>query len=166
MPGCSKALPSGEGLDFAQISAAVGAVIFESGGSGLLKSMLNQGTLVVTCPGKVIVMTPPQAQLHIEVLFSAGMPPIMQVGEPGAQGMVTGMQGIGVRTPSAAAVAAATVGFAREMHMPNGGMLTIGAQSMMVAAGVPAIVLLMGRTLSVEGARPKGHIIIAPAVTS
>jgi hypothetical protein len=80
--------------------------------------------------------------------------------------MVTGMQGIGVRTPSAAAVAAATVGFAREMHMPKGGMFTIGAQSMIVAAGVPAIVLLIGRTFNVEGARPKGHIIMAPAVTS
>jgi len=153
-------------LDFAQISAAVGAVILESGGSGLLKSMVNQGTLVVTCPGKVIVITPPQAQLHIEVLLRAGMPPIMHVGEPGAQGMVTGMQGIGVRTPSAAAVAAATMGFARDMHMPNGGMFTIGAQSMMVAAGVPAMVLLIGRTFSVEGAIPKGHIIMAPAVTS
>jgi hypothetical protein len=40
MPGWSKALPSGEGLDLAQISAAVGAVILESGGSGLLKNMV------------------------------------------------------------------------------------------------------------------------------
>ena len=40
------------------------------------------------------------------VLYSA-------VGDPGAQGAgMTGTHGIGVRTPSAAAVAAATVGFA------------------------------------------------------
>jgi hypothetical protein len=47
------------------------------------------------------------------VLFSAGIPPISTVGEPGAQGVVVaGMHGIGVSTPSAAAVAAATVGLA------------------------------------------------------
>ena len=45
-------------------------------------------------------------------LLSAGMPPIITVGEPGFQGPAgTGMHGIGVRTPSAAAVAAATCGF-------------------------------------------------------
>ena len=102
----------------------------------------------------------------MEVLFSAGIPPIMQVADPGTQGAVTGMHGIGVSTPSAAAVAAATVGLAMDMHIPNGGMFTMGAQSMMVAAGAPAIVLLVGKTLSVEGAMPNEHIIIAPVVTS
>jgi len=104
--------------------------------------------------------------MQVEVLLRAGMPPIRQVGEPGVQGTVTGIQGIGVRTPKAAAVAAATVGFARDMHIPKGGILTIGAQSIMVAAGVPAIVLLMGSTDRTEGASPNGHIIMAPAVTS
>jgi len=166
MPGCSKALPSAEGFDFAQISAAVGAVILERGGTGLVKNMSSQGTLVVTCPGKPIWIMPPHAQVHIEVLLRAGMPPIITVGEPGVQGMVTGIHGIGVSTPRAAAVAAATVGLAMDMHMPNGGMLTIGAQSTMVAAGEPAFVLLTGRTFSVEGAMPNVHIIIAPGVTS
>jgi hypothetical protein len=113
-----------------------------------------------------MVIKPPQAQLHMEVLLRAGIPPIMQVAEPGAQGIVTGIQGMGVRTPSAAAVAAATVGLAIDMHIPNGGMLTMGAQSMIVAAGVPALVRLVGRTFNVEGAMPKVHIIIAPVVTS
>jgi hypothetical protein len=36
------------------------------------------------------------------------------------------MQGMGVRTPIAAAVAAATIGFAGDMHMPNGIIFTIG----------------------------------------
>jgi hypothetical protein len=36
------------------------------------------------------------------------------------------MQGIGVSTPSAAAVAAATVGFNAELHMPNVGILVTG----------------------------------------
>jgi hypothetical protein len=104
--------------------------------------------------------------MHIEVLLSAGMPPIRQVGEPGVQGAVTGMHGMGVRTPRAAAVAAATVGLAIDMHIPNGGILTIGAQSMIVAAGAPAMVLFVGRTLRVEGAMPNEHIIMAPVVTS
>ncbi len=120
----------------------------------------------MTWPGNPIWITPPQAQVHMEVLFKAGMPPIIHVGEPGVQGAVTGIQGIGVRTPSAAAVAAATVGLAMDIHIPKVGMLTIGAQSMIVAAGAPAIVLLVGRTLSVEGAMPKVHIIMAPVVTS
>jgi hypothetical protein len=49
------------------------------------------------------------------------------VAEPGTQGAgVTGTQGIGVKTPSAAAVAAATVGFASDWHIPKGGMFAIG----------------------------------------
>jgi len=122
--------------------------------------------LVVTWPGNPIWITPPQEHMHVEVLFKAGMPPIITVAEPGTQGAVTGMQGIGVSTPRAAAVAAATVGLAMDMHMPNGGMLTMGAQSMMVAAGAPAMVLFVGKTLSVDGAMPKVHIIMAPVVTS
>ncbi len=113
-----------------------------------------------------MVITPPQEHIQVDVLSRAGMPPIITVGQPGVQGAVTGMQGIGVKTPSAAAVAAATVGLAMDIHMPNGGMLTIGAQSMIVAAGAPAMVLFVGSTLRVEGAIPKGHIIMAPVVTS
>jgi len=41
------------------------------------------------------------------------------------------MQGIGVSTPNAAAVAAATVGFAIDMHIPNGMMFIIEMWSMM-----------------------------------
>jgi len=85
---------------------------------------------------------------------------------PGSQGAgVTGMQGMGVSTPSAAAVAAATVGLAIDEHMPNGGMLTIGAWSMMFAAGVPVNVRLTGKTTSVDGAAPKLHARDAPMHT-
>ena len=104
--------------------------------------------------------------MQVEVLLSAGMAPIMQVAEPGVHGAVTGMQGMGVSTPRAAAVAEATVGLAMDMHMPKGGMFTMGAQSIMVAAGAPAMVLLVGSTLRVEGATPNVHIIMAPVVTS
>jgi len=59
------------------------------------------------------------------------------VGAPGTHGAgVAGTQGIGVNTPSAAAVAAATAGFAGELHIPNGMMLTIGTWSMMFASGI------------------------------
>jgi hypothetical protein len=72
---------------------------------------------------------------------------------------------MGVRTPNAAVVAEATVGFDGEEHMPNGGMFTIGALSMIVAAGVPVNVRLVGKTMRLEGATPKLHAIIAPIQT-
>ena len=46
---------------------------------------------------------------------------------------------MGVSTPSAAAVAAATSGLARLLHMPNVGMLT-GSEQVMLAAGVPSTI--------------------------
>ncbi len=52
-------------------------------------------------------------QFSFEVSFNAGILAMVTVGDPGAHGVgVTGMQGIGVNTPNAAAVAAATIGFA------------------------------------------------------
>lgn len=105
--------------------------------------------------------------MHIETLLRAGIPPIMKVAEPGVQGAgITGTQGIGVSTPKAAAVAEATVGLAIDMHMPKGGMFIMGMLSMMVAAGAPAMVLLVGNTENAEGAIPKVQVIMAPAVTS
>ena len=66
-------------------------------------------------PGFTICITPPQLHMHLHVLFTAGFPPTNTVGEPGAQGAaVTGTHGCGVRTPIAAAVAAATCGFAMD----------------------------------------------------
>jgi len=50
------------------------------------------------------------------------------VGFPGVHGADKhGMQGIGDKTPKAAAVAAATVGFAMEWHIPNGRIFLNGA---------------------------------------
>jgi hypothetical protein len=73
----------------------------------------------------------------LDELFSEGLFPIITVGEPGAQGAgVTGIQGIGVSTPKAAAVAAATVGLAMDWHMAKGMIFNIGMLSMMVAAGI------------------------------
>ena len=106
-------------------------------------------------------------QAHVQVLFKAGMLPMRTVGEPGVQGAgVTGIQGMGVRPPKAAVVAAATVGLARDVHIPNEGIFTIGLLSIIVAAGVPQKVLLVGNTLSAPGASPNGHINMAPETTS
>ena len=74
-----------------------------------------------------MLITPAQLHMHLDVLSSIGWPPSITVGAPGTQGAdVAGMHGIGVNTPIAAAVAAATVGFAGDMHMPNGMMFAIG----------------------------------------
>src|SRR6185369_16519077 len=45
MPGASSAWPCGEGLDLAQISAAVGEVILGNSGAGLLKNIGSSGDI-------------------------------------------------------------------------------------------------------------------------
>jgi hypothetical protein len=94
------------------------------------------------------------------------MLPISTVGEPTTHGeAVAGTQGIGVKTPRAAAVAAATVGLAIDEHMPKGIMFTKGAWSMMVASGGPVVVRFWGSTTKVLGAAPKLHWRFAPMHT-
>ena len=86
-----------------------------------------QGIWCVICPGMLMLMTPAQLHINLELLFRAGMPHNSTVGAPGTQGaMVMGMQGIGVSTPRAAAVAAATMGLAGLWHMPKGGTFIMG----------------------------------------
>jgi hypothetical protein len=114
----------------------------------------------------LILITPPQVHISIELLSSAGISAINTVGAPGAQGAgITGTQGMGVKTPRAAAVAEATVGFAIELHIPNGGTFTMGLLSMMLAAGVPVRTHLSGNTTREDGAAPKLHCNIAPIQT-
>lgn len=89
---------------------------------------------------------------------------------PGVHGaVVTGTHGAGEKTPSLAAVAAATVGLDIVPHMPNVGMLTIGAKAWMLAAGVSAVTgVPMGMTASGTGTggMANEHVIIAPLLTS
>ncbi len=74
-----------------------------------------------------MLITPPQLHMHFEMLSSAGILAINTVGAPTTHGDdVAGTHGIGVNTPSAAAVAAATVGFAGELHIPKGMIFTSG----------------------------------------
>jgi hypothetical protein len=67
---------------------------------------------------------------------------------------------MGVKTPSAAAVAAATVGFAGLEHIPKVG----NTLSIMVAASCPPIIVFCCEvTISVAGVAPKEHIHTAVA---
>jgi hypothetical protein len=123
--------------------------------------------VAVYCPASITLITPPQLHINLHVFVKAGKLPTNTVGEPGTQGEdVTGTQGMGVITPSLAAVAAATVGLAIELHIPKGGMLAIGAKSIMLPTG-----LLLARTpcptkTKELGATPKVQVSCAPRVTS
>ena len=82
----------------------------------------------------MIEIEPPHAQVQVDVFVSAGTPPALTFMDPGVHGAaMTGTHGWGVRTPDAAAVAAATCGFDGVVHMPNGAMFAIGATSTMRA---------------------------------
>ena len=110
-----------------------------------------------------MLIVPPHMHWHVDVLFNTGIFPSSTVGEPGTQGAtVFGIQGMGVSTPNAAAVAVATIGLAGEMQIPNGMMFTIGAKSMMLAAiCLPHCTRLTGSTCSAAGAAPIVHISCA-----
>jgi hypothetical protein len=105
--------------------------------------------------------------MRVEVLSSVGELASMTVEAPGVQGAgVTGRQGIGVRTPNAAVVAAATAGLAGDMHMANGMMFTIGLLSRMLASGWFAVFTrLTGSTTRLLGAIPILHCSVAPLQT-
>jgi hypothetical protein len=112
-------------------------------------------------------ITPAHMQFSVQALSTAGWLPIKTLGTPGTQGeAVAGTQGIGVNTPKAAAVAAATVGLEGLVHMPKGMMFSMGMWSMMLAAGMLLVrTRLIGNTTSVLGAAPKLHMSVAPLQT-
>jgi hypothetical protein len=121
----------------------------------------------VTCPGDTTEITPAHMQLSLHVLSSEGMFASSTVGAPGTHGAgVAGMQGMGVSTPMAAAVAAATTGFAGLRHMPKGRMFSIGLWSMMFAAGwLPENTRFKGSTTRALGAMPIEHMSCAVLTT-
>jgi hypothetical protein len=91
------------------------------------------------------------------------------MGEPGAQGASTiGRHGIGVSTPIAAAVAAATCGFACVLHIPKGAMLTKGTRSATDATTIPPVsgVAPACNTVSELGDSPSLHESFAPFAVS
>ena len=115
--------------------------------------------MIFVVPGLSICITPAQLHISLLVLFRAGFPAISTVGLPGAHGAeIAGTQGQGVRTPRAAAVAEATVGFARDVHIQNGRIFVNGLLSIIFAIGACVTVLFVGSTVSAEGAIPKLHM--------
>ncbi len=91
-------------------------------------------------PGSEMVITPPHVHIAVHPECRAGCPSIMTLLAPGVHGdVVTGTHGAGENTPSLAAVAAATAGLDIVPHIPNVGMLTIGANAWMFAAGVSQV---------------------------
>lgn len=125
---------------------------------------------VPALPGLVIVITPPHMHMAVHAEWSAGCPLTVTIVAPGVHGLlVAGTHGAGVSTPIAAEVAAATTGFDGVPHIPNDGILTIGADAWMLAAVVPALTgVPMGTTLSGTGVGGIAieHVIIAPWLTS
>jgi hypothetical protein len=111
-------------------------------------------------------MRPAQAQRQVAERSTVWSPPAFSRTLTEFHGLVgDGTQGIGVSTPRAAAVAEATVGFARLVHIPNGRILTIGATSATVAAGCPPIMTrAVGRTCRLDGVIPKLHDSRVPFV--
>lgn len=109
-----------------------------------------------------MLIWPPQVQIHLHVVSSVGMNPVVTEVLPVIQGAtVMGMQGIGVSTPKAAAVAAATVGLAILIHVPKVGILTSGAKFMMVPTVSIDDTIAVGVTVRGAGAAPKVQVIRA-----
>jgi hypothetical protein len=100
-------------------------------------------------------------------LLSAGWLTSKTVGEPGAQGAkVIGKQGWGCNTPNAAAVAAATIGLPRLLHIPKGRMFKNGIWAIIFAAGKDMLMsIVMGKTINEEGAAPIQQLTKAPLTT-
>ncbi len=114
-------------------------------------------------------IVPAQAHWHVDPAVNTGTPAETTFVEPGCHGPVgTGMHGIGVRTPIAADVAAATAGFAGETHIPNGGMFATGSVSMIFATSCPPAVTGEPVGIAVRGAgvAPIVHDSMAELTTS
>lgn len=99
-------------------------------------------------------------------MVRAGIPPSITFGEPGAHIPAgTGVHGMGVKDPIAAAVAAATAGFAILQQTPKGIMLAKGATEATVPGGVGLITTGGGINTSAEGAAPMVHTACDPTTT-
>jgi hypothetical protein len=124
----------------------------------------------MNCPGAVTAIIPAQVHRHLLSTVASGISLAFIKAEGGAQGAgMTGTQGIGVNTPSAAAVAATTSGFVGLLHIANGSTFTRGIISMIVAVakasfttGFPGISVATNRL----GAAPKLQVSAHPVVRS
>jgi hypothetical protein len=117
--------------------------------------------------GTATLMTPPNAQLHVESAVNAGNLATLVFGAPGVHGVdVAGTHGPGVSTPRAAAVSAAVAGLVSDVHRRNGAMFMIGMWSIVFAIGFFSnITRSRGGTISVLGIVPLVHCNAAPMTT-
>ena len=114
-----------------------------------------------------MLISPAQAHIMVSQAPNAGKGPNITLGDPGAQGLTgTGTQGMGTRTPKAAAVAAATSGLAKLVHTPKGRIFTKGIIAIIVPAGVGAIITGGGKNINGDGAAPMLQVAIVPIVAS
>lgn len=124
----------------------------------------------VNCPGIVMLIAPPHIQVQVSPPETTAPIGKRTVGFAEIQGATTaGTHGIGVnvKTPRAAAVAAvvaaATIGFARLVHIPNVKIFNIGTKSTILATGKPhAKTGIFGRTTKEDGVIPQEHLQRAP----
>jgi hypothetical protein len=119
---------------FASAAApALVALILPWMAGGLLtgRALADQVTWTVPwLPGSEIVIRPPHMHSAVQPVWRAGWPFTITLVAPGVHGeLVAGTHGAGVNTPLAAAVAAATAGLDGVEHIPNVGMLTVGANA-------------------------------------
>jgi hypothetical protein len=115
----------------------------------------------------VILIMPPHVHMQVLSLSRIGILESIILGFTGIQGdNVIGMQGIGVKTPKAAAVAAATIGFEGDEQVPKGRMFSMGTLAVILAPGpLTESSRVMGSTISFPGAAPKAHFTIPSAFT-
>ncbi len=110
----------------------------------------------------------PFPQINCESFVKHGAPPTIIVGFTDVQiPAAINIHGCGVSTPRAAAVADATCGFASEVHIPNGAILTFAAVSLIVAIGLlhPRHVICDVAFID-AGAVPNVHCNIPPDTTA
>ena len=101
---------------------------------------------------------PPYAHISIDLSLRAGYPPINILGFPGIHGpTVTGIQGMGVSIPRAAAVADATEGLAIQLHIPNGRTFKRDILSIIFANGILETTPFTGNTVKSDGTVPNEH---------
>jgi hypothetical protein len=122
------------------------------------------------CPGMVTLMLPPHIHIQTSPPETTGPVDNKTFGFVGTHGVeIEGTQGIGVKvkTPRAAAVAAAvalaTTGFAMVIHIPKDITFIMGTKSIIDATGIPqANTADLGITTNEDGVAPHEHLQRAP----
>jgi hypothetical protein len=112
------------------------------------------------------VSDPPYAHRSFASPDNPGVPEIKGPLPPIQVPTGAGMQGCGVRTPSAAAVAEATSGLDTVVQSPQGDTEASGTASLIVAAGIPPAKTPALAAFSVPGAVPNEQTYVAPETTA